>query len=677
MSIRAKFANVGSRYLNLTSYYQGTWSLLLVFMWFLVISVFDKWILPSCAFLYCLLQVHKWIQGRSLIPVWLGSSIALVSLSIGVGDFAMNPSINRLPEFLIVCLLSLTFALFGMIPAYRLHWLQFSNVVLIFIGSLLREGGLTSFALSLPIFLLMILQMNAANMYFYLRDGAGWRATLRIDRGLYIRNFFITYLIGLVFAVGVFYGFPRAKELTLFTISGEEGSETGYTGAVDFAGSSPIAESKRINLVVEGEGVNAIRSKSILWKGAHLESFEDHKWRRRGRSLLPGEVKPPDSEESTKEMASFTVMREPTPLLDLFYPGDFLAANASTRTPASVQFLPARGLFLTQPAYRRILYDLKVHLGPSAFPPDILKSIPPTDRDFSKDEVWQHLLFVPEDILLDPEFRQWIARFEGVRGAAGTIERLDGIFKKEFIGSMQNSISDERPIVAFLARHKRGHCEFFASAAVLTLRAGGVPARLAVGYRGGDYNQFSKAIEIRALHAHAWAEVFHTQLGWIPLDFSPQFHEEMASLGPKPWQQLLSSTQFWFQKYVMDYNRDTQREILAQLRSSIAPEETPGERGARKFLWRWLGGTAALVLMGAFLWQWRRRKIPRQRSRQLSWNSRKLLLQLRFRGFVRAAAEPYSVFFARVTPSLPKHLQGQVRRAEPDLMKALYGPIEK
>lgn len=677
MFFSKKLGGVQSRYLNLTSYYQGTWSLLLISMWLLVVSVFNLWVLPTCAFLYCLFQVSKWTQGRSFMPIWLGASVGAVSMSIGMFDFAVSPTINRLPEFLIVCLLSLTFGLFSMVPGYRLHWLQFANVVMIFIGSLLREGGVASFALSLPIFLLMILQMNAANMYFYLRDGVSWKASLKIDRRLYIRNFFLTYLIGLVFAVGVFYGFPRAKDLTLFTIAGEEGSETGYTGAVDFAGSGPIAESKRLNLVVEGDGVNAIRSQPVLWKGAHLESFEGHKWRKKIRNFLPGESRSSGTAGSSKEIASFTVMREPTHVLDLFYPGELLTANANPRSPASVQFHRSLGVVLTQPAYRRILYDLKVHLGPSAAPSEVVKRIPTEDRDYTKDEHWQPLLMVPKDILLHQEFGQWIARFEGARGAAKAIERLHSIFQQEFIGSMQNSIVDESPIIAFLSREKRGHCEYYASASALTLRALGVPARVAVGYRGGDYNRFSEVIEIRALHAHAWTEVFHSQLGWIPLDFSPQLNEEMASLGPQPWQQLLSSTQFWFQKYVMDYNRETQREILAQLRSSIAQQETTGEEGARQSMWQWLGGITGVLVLAGFILQWRRRKGLIHHSRALNWEARKLLWQLRLRGLMRGAAEPYSVFFARIAPSLPAHLQLKLRRAEPGLMKALYGPVEK
>ena len=60
----------------------------------------------------------------------------------------------------------------------------------------------------------------------------------------------------------------------------------------------------------------------------------------------------------------------------------------------------------------------------------------------------------------------------------------------------------------FVTNHRVGHCEYFASALVLMLRSQGVPARLVLGFKGGEYNPIGNFYVVRQLHAHAWVEAF-------------------------------------------------------------------------------------------------------------------------------------------------------------------------
>jgi transglutaminase-like putative cysteine protease len=50
------------------------------------------------------------------------------------------------------------------------------------------------------------------------------------------------------------------------------------------------------------------------------------------------------------------------------------------------------------------------------------------------------------------------------------------------------------------------------------LRSLGIPARLAVGYAPGQRNPFTGLYEVRAKHAHAWAEVWFPEVGWQSFD---------------------------------------------------------------------------------------------------------------------------------------------------------------
>jgi len=72
----------------------------------------------------------------------------------------------------------------------------------------------------------------------------------------------------------------------------------------------------------------------------------------------------------------------------------------------------------------------------------------------------------------------------------------------------------------FLLHSKSGHCEYFAAATTLLLRAAGVPARYATGFAVQEYSKLEKAYIVRARHAHAWARA-HIDGQWIDVDNTP------------------------------------------------------------------------------------------------------------------------------------------------------------
>ena len=64
------------------------------------------------------------------------------------------------------------------------------------------------------------------------------------------------------------------------------------------------------------------------------------------------------------------------------------------------------------------------------------------------------------------------------------------------------------PVEDFVLNHRTGHCEYFASALALMCRSQGIPARVVVGYKGGEYNPTGQFYRVRQSDAHAWVEVF-------------------------------------------------------------------------------------------------------------------------------------------------------------------------
>lgn len=69
----------------------------------------------------------------------------------------------------------------------------------------------------------------------------------------------------------------------------------------------------------------------------------------------------------------------------------------------------------------------------------------------------------------------------------------------------------------FLFRAQSGFCAHFAEAFVFLMRTAGIPARVVVGYQGGQLSADERYWRVRQRDAHAWAEVWLND-GWVRVD---------------------------------------------------------------------------------------------------------------------------------------------------------------
>jgi len=83
----------------------------------------------------------------------------------------------------------------------------------------------------------------------------------------------------------------------------------------------------------------------------------------------------------------------------------------------------------------------------------------------------------------------------------------------------------------FLFDSREGYCDYYASAMALMARAVGIPARIAVGYAGGEYDEELDGFRVRRSNAHAWVEIYFPDYGWI--EFEPTAGEPPI-VRPKP-----------------------------------------------------------------------------------------------------------------------------------------------
>ncbi len=82
----------------------------------------------------------------------------------------------------------------------------------------------------------------------------------------------------------------------------------------------------------------------------------------------------------------------------------------------------------------------------------------------------------------------------------------------------------------FLFHRRVGFCEHYAASFATLMRLAGIPARVVVGYLGGEYNELGHFVLVRQADAHAWCEVWIPESGWIRVDPTTAVAPGRASL---------------------------------------------------------------------------------------------------------------------------------------------------
>lgn len=90
--------------------------------------------------------------------------------------------------------------------------------------------------------------------------------------------------------------------------------------------------------------------------------------------------------------------------------------------------------------------------------------------------------------------------------------------EQDFYYTLQPPALGRNSMDEFLFETRRGFCEHYASAFAVMMRSVGIPARVVVGYQGGELNPMSDYLIVRQSDAHAWTEVWLDDSGWVRVD---------------------------------------------------------------------------------------------------------------------------------------------------------------
>lgn len=85
----------------------------------------------------------------------------------------------------------------------------------------------------------------------------------------------------------------------------------------------------------------------------------------------------------------------------------------------------------------------------------------------------------------------------------------------------------------FWFERRAGFCEHIASAFVIALRALDIPARVVTGYQGGEYNPIDGRWTVRQSDAHAWAEIWLPDTGWVRIDPTAYVSPDRTAAGER------------------------------------------------------------------------------------------------------------------------------------------------
>ena len=177
------------------------------------------------------------------------------------------------------------------------------------------------------------------------------------------------------------------------------------------------------------------------------------------------------------------------------------------------------------------------------------------------------------------------------------IERgVDWFSSQRFLYSLDPGAMGPNATATFLFDKRLGFCGHYASAFAILMRAAGIPARVVLGYRGGEINDHGNFLVVRQSLAHAWTEVWTGSelTGWRRIDLTnviPARDPETgrattttaaaatgataraAQRANRPWyEQVTFQTRLWFEfvesrwdRWAVGYNSELQGEFMGWL----------------------------------------------------------------------------------------------------------------
>ena len=669
--------------LTLRQYYEGTWWLLLA--WLACLTYASETVglvtLLSASAICIASASPRW---NHAIPRFLKPAMAVALLALGMRQYFEDRDV--------VWIFSHT--LFALLPfllprreTFTGYWTSLIACVVFALIDLLAGDGLAEFLVFIAFASTLVFSLNAAHLFFYVGPN---ESRLRRVPPRYFMPFIGSAASGLTVGILLFVFFPRAIQWQNPFGLRQKSSQTGYSGGVTLEGVS-ISESQNIAMLVEASDTYWLQYSApfLLLRGNTLEAFDGKKWSTSAHTRIPY-LSPADVQTTSaleRRFIRLKIYREMHSTPAIVYAGVLRDAVFPRNVLGGIFVDENKTLMRQNKADLRYSYSLTI--SPTTRPSQVeTLTRAAVQRKLARPAKLKHslstdsaslsrFLAIPESVKSAPYFKKWV-------NEAGAMKENDTMgaiflglmkhFRTDFRVGYQAGANGVDSLEKFLGEGRYGHCEYFATAAVLYLRAMGIPARLALGYRGGTFNPVSQVLEVREANAHAWTEAYVPDVGWVSFDPTPVI---IRPTTPTVWQSARSyfaAAKFWLERYLVDYNLATQSRLYQGLRETTIVSSSVGWDARR---WRRLGVLllALLAAMGAIAaYTFRRRSLSRA---TLPRYYRVFLQRAAHLGWKREPNETYAAFHARLMDS--GRFSQVVSEVDAGLQQDLYSskPLDK
>lgn len=311
-------------------------------------------------------------------------------------------------------------------------------------------------------------------------------------------------------------------------------------------------------------GQNVAERQMLRWRGVTLDQYDGQSWFQTGPEASPirsiGESFRVDDKPWSRAYTEQRFFLEPLNIRTVFV----------APRPIMVTGLPelsrdlGDGLWTEPHRYNKI--DYAVYSDTSV----------PSDEELAVDNSRNFGRNIKERYLqLPPDHDKRISQLavDITQGATTQIEivrRIERHLRDQYTYSLNlRQVTDGDPVADFLFNTRAGHCEYFASAMVLMLRARQIqiPARIVNGFQTGEYNSTADVYTVRQSDAHSWVEVYFPKSGWVAFDPTPAAGLSSYGDGVMAWMRQYSEAMemFWLEHVVgFDLNRQLSLAYTAQ-----------------------------------------------------------------------------------------------------------------
>ena len=388
-------------------------------------------------------------------------------------------------------------------------------------------------------------------------------------------------------ALAMFFLFPRIQG-PLWGMPGDANSgKTGLSNSMSPGNISSLAQSEEIAFRVRFQGAPPSQPQ-LYWRALVLGDFDGRTWSM-GRASVARQT--PDVKGKP---IYYQVTQEPSNQRWLF------ALDVPNAAPDMFDnFARITGAYevrAARPIHERIRYELSSQLD---YRIDAA-ALPERER-----ERWVAL---PRGY--NPRAMQAGLDLQRELDPAARARNVLATFRREaFSYTLEPPELGADSVDEFLYTTRAGFCEHYASAFVFLMRAADVPARVVTGYQGGELNPVDGYMSVRQSDAHAWAEIWIAERGWVRIDptaaVSPdRVQRNLARALPPEGVfgnliKLGMETNSWlaqlrfqlgainngWNQWVLNYDPQRQKSLMGSLTEALAD-------------WRKLLALAALVALG-------------------------------------------------------------------------------